>query len=57
MPETIACVLKRLIDDGMTRFDTKKISREAMNVLDADWYSLIEVKDLFKKLLNEKGNK
>lgn len=57
MPETLECVLKRLIADGMTRFDTKRVYKEAMNALDVDYYSFDEVKALFRKLLNNKGNK
>lgn len=54
MPETLNDILKRLINNGMTRFNGEKIYSEAINSLDIDCYSLDEIKDLFKKLLNEK---
>ena len=56
MPETLRSVIKRLINEGMTRFDSKKIYHESINALDVDFYSFEEIRDLFKEILKDKGN-
>lgn len=54
MPESLESILKKLITNGMTRFNGQKIYSEAINAIDIDYYSHAEIKNLFHKLL--KGN-
>jgi len=51
--ETCECVLRRLIKDGMFKFDRNIYFIESRNAIDDEFYTLSEIKELFKKLLKE----